>query len=256
MKRHAGLALALATFGLSPPASAYRTYFADEAMHYDDCDGDTLVSDIDLMLETMDDDGWSGLYYPDGNAWTTDFRESCSTQYGFAGGDVYAADSAALSIFSGHGGDGLLFFTDDVFGCHHSLSQNGRLGSMAGSNAAVSIYASCLTLHSLPQGANSQWVRQNLGFYDVVDNGLRKYYKRFYVDSEWGNAEAWLDEFDGGGLRRWEPATVVAYGSSSSNCWFNYDNVSLKLNHYMYPRPGGPSCEQGQPYFYYCEGWV
>jgi hypothetical protein len=49
-----------------------------------------------------------------------------------------------------------------------------------------------------------------------------------------------------------EPAIAVAYGTSGTDCWNTFNQVSLKSNTLMTPRAGGPSCGGGQPAFFYC----
>jgi hypothetical protein len=146
------------------------------------------------------------------------------------------------------------------------FSSTMRLGSMAGEVAAVAMWLSCdaLQVASLPNEANFQWLRQQLGWTNTIGIGNDDAYD-FYIATgghgvfnqqclciEWvnaqTNADAWLTNMDGDG----RDPIAVSYGTNSSNCWSIHDSAKLADDVYNTARPGYPTCGQGQPAFYYC----
>jgi hypothetical protein len=245
-------------------ALANKTYYADEGLTYSgNCGGVNLSSGFGNILLDLQTDGWSGTHYTDGSAWPQDFRESCSSGYGQNGPgyDNLYGDTKALTMFSGHGDQGDLFFSvphNTV--CDNYLGANSRLGSMNGSQAVVGLWYSCETLGeaSLGGGANWQWTREQLGFWGDEYDGLAVYIHYFYLATGgyqgflgWvpgqSNGAAWINEWMG-----YQPGLAIAYGTNAADCWNTYNNVRLKDNTLMTPRGGGPSCGSGQPAFTYC----
>jgi hypothetical protein len=210
----------------------------------------------------MIDSGWTGSRYVNGDAWPQDFIESCSGTYGNGGVDNIAADSQNLAVFAGHGNVGLLAFShkrDNV--CSVDFSSDMRLGSMSGATAAVAMYLSCdaLQVSSLPNEANWQWVRQQLGWTNTIGIGddepawvfnatSQQCYPFFGCFAAYTNADAWLAVMDEGGRH----PIAVSYATGETSCWYLHDTAKLKDNLFNYPRGSGPSCGAGQPGFYYC----
>lgn len=263
--------LALGALGFAPQhAKAQITYWIDEQTDYTG-NGCTTNDDLNTVTASLhsylQDSNWTGSRFVNPNAWPQDFIESCSTSFGSGGLDSSAADNGTLAVFAGHGGPGIINFGYPRSGrCNVDFSSNMRLGSMSGNDAGYAMYLQCdgLTVASLPNEANFQWLRQQLGWTNTIPIDDDEPYDFFLATGGhavfdigcwclvWvpgqSNADAWLTTMDGGG----RDPIVVSYGTSSSNCWDVHDDAQLKDAVLLSSRSGAPSCSQSQPAFWYC----
>jgi hypothetical protein len=227
------------------------------------CPNNTDVNTITSTLKTaFEADGWSGTRFVNASAYPQDFFESCSNAYGPWGNDAIYADSGVVSVFAGHGGQGELFFgypelnKCSVFfnaGLYGLAGAEARLGSMAGARSGFGIYLGCEAL-KVPDGLNASnlnWMQQQFGFTNIVSIGNNEP-RDFYNATSYGygviNAIAWLDRMDGGGRH----PLVSTQSNNSGNCWASHASLKLRGHVGVQPRAGGPSCENGQPSFWYC----
>lgn len=164
MKR---LAISFVTLGmtatLASPSFATKSYYIDQLVNYPSpCTQATLFDDTSAIKSRMDTESWSGLKFTDSAAWAKDFREHCSSTYGSEGLDSLYADAQAVSIFSGHGSPGALYFGTQRDTCTLNIDNEARLGSMSGATSAVAMYISCQTLSKDASGAptngGSEWL--------------------------------------------------------------------------------------------------
>ncbi len=257
----ASIALTLA-FLLPRSAEAAKTFYMDESTDYtgNGCENNDLNTVTESLANTMWSFGWAGDRWVNTDAWPQDFVESCSGTYGSAGDDDVTSDTKSLAVFAGHGNIGLLAYGHKhASRCNVDFSANMRLGSMGGDTAAVGMWLICDALEesSLPSEANSQWLRQQLGWTNLIGIGDDEP-EDFFLDT-WtmtvtpflpgkANSDAWLSRMDGGGRH----PMVVSYGSTESGCWNVHDGARLGDNVFTTERPSSPACQQGLPAFYYC----
>jgi hypothetical protein len=237
-------------------ANAAATYFIDQVVDYTaPCGSTDLFDDTSGLKTRLDAASWTGAKFVDADAWATDFRESCSNTYGANGQDNLYADSKALTVFSGHGSTSTLGFGVAQNTCTLNIDSQARLGSMGGAGAAVAMYISANTLQLNSSGApvsgGNQWLRQQLGFHNLMSD-LGSRYGAFFDDtSVKGNAQAWLDRLAD------QPASAVSYANGASgDCWNVASSAKLKAGVFRSPRTSGPSCGGGQPLYTWCSQWV
>lgn len=264
----AGLALAALVL-TGAAAHAQRTFFISESTDYSG-NGCPNLGDVNTVTKTMRDalvtsssygSAWTGTRLVNAFTYPQDFIEGCSTSHpGWGGLDYAYGDSATLTVFAGHGATGAMFWGyPHNNACVIDFSVNMRLGSMAGAKTGYAMWLNCeaLSMSNLPYDANFQWVRQHLGFQNVVairDNEPRDFVNRTRSGlSGLSNATAWLEVMDGNGQdgNRRKPI-VVSYGATSAECWGVHDIARLRAEQILSPRGNGPACEQPNPSFYYC----
>ena len=210
--------------------------------------------------------------------WPDDFTESCNDNLYGNGNDnssSFGADRKDLAVYAGHGNSNLLQWgfkhsnrctVNFITSCGNPATCNiQRLGSMNGNDAGNAIYGTSCTLkqNRLTQGANRQWLWQQFGYHNspaIGDNQLaffyylvRYYTWPFYIDN---NKDAWLTAMeDKPGSSSDNSPIVVSYGQSNSEALDVRDNANLHNTVYAnVDRPGGPSCGQAPPGFYWY--WV
>ena len=130
-----------------------------------------------------------------------------------------------------------------------------RLGSMNGADSGYGMWLTSCTLNtdSLVAEANHQWLQQQFGYHNSpeIKDDQPAWFAR-YVHSGWTNRSAWLDQMEDrpGWFTGDNSPIVVTYGQNEADC--NNLAQTLSLGNSVAPRGGGPSCGQGQPYFWYC----
>jgi hypothetical protein len=253
------IALCAIAFAVQRRAQASYSFYIDQNTSYSTNHGCGTNNDLDddtaSLASQLTTDGWTGSHFVDANAWPADFTEACSSTYG-TGDDSYYADSAYLSIFSGHANAGYLAFAyphNSV--CSVDLGANARLGSMAGDTSGVAIFYGCCTLKlsSLTSKANWQWTNQNLGFLDTESDGDDDIKNFFNGTSSSANIYQWTADLEDrpGWFTGDNSPIVVSYGADETSAGYVEDYGDLYYQVYLYTRSGGPSCGQGQPGFWY-----
>ena len=239
-------------------AHAANTYYIDQCMNYQTggCWGWISTPEETASLQaTLQLWGWTGSRYPDASAWAQDFVEQCSSTYGSGGLDGAYADSKGLVVFSGHGSQGELYFAYPHSGdCQFGFDANGRLGSMSGAQAAIGMWLTCRA-HENFAGFQNQWLRQSLAFMGDIwlgaNDAMNAVVDTKTVGSSPGlpTAIAWLQVMDSGTRH---PIAVTMSNSSMADCWIVAGSAKMGDNVLNTPRGGGPSCNQGQPIYYWC----
>jgi hypothetical protein len=246
----------LVAVGWGQPVYAAKTFFVDQVTAYTpDCPAPQLYDDTFQLIASMKRDGWTGYIWYNPDAWPQDFREACDGQTYYPGGlDSTYADASSFAIFSGHGDTNQLLFGSRHDGyCDHNLVSMGRLGSMAGAQAAVALYLACSVLSDAGNpSVHNQWLQQEIGFTGLVGHHPYDYADFFdntgpSFQGSLPNADSWIDS-----LGSSSPAIVVSYGNSPDVCWFIHDYARLRVNFLLFPRGGGPSCKNPNPEFWYC----
>jgi len=240
------------------PAQALQEYYIDEITDYTNsnpCDIYDL-NEITASLKTaLDSDGWGGSRFLNDSAWPQDFWEECSSSYGSGGDDYVYGDSANLAIHAGHGGAHYL-----VFGSYHgsacgvSMTDNARMGAMAGSQAAFAMYLDCEVIQGSDLGTNEyQWLHQQAGWQNAIgigDDEPRDFYNATGTAT---NADAWLNQMSSGGRDAIIATTETdSSGSSLDDCWSFHNAATLKGNIGNAPRGSGPACLGSQEAYWYC----
>ncbi len=230
-------------------ATAQKRYFVDEVTDFTDngCQNLTDQNDVTSSLKTaMDTDSWTGIRFANSGAFPQDFFESCSPNYGAVGLDSSCADNKTLAVYAGHGSPWGFHFGFPHSGvCDVDFNSNMRLGSMNGSKAA---YLMMLTSNGASDVGmlGGQWARQVFGFVlspFISSNRPRDF---FNATSTTVNSVAWLNTMAG------LTPKVFSFSASSTGCWNVHGAAKLKGNIFVSPRTGGPSCNQGQPLYFWC----
>jgi hypothetical protein len=250
---------------ITRPAFAQATYYIDESTDFtgNGCPNKDLNDVTSSLRSSLN--GWTGSRFVNSAAWPQDFIESCSSSFGTGGLDQFFADSATLSVYAGHGNRGLLQFgfrRNNT--CFVDFSANMRLGSMAGAHSVFAMWVTSCTLNtdSLVAEANFQWERQQFGYHNspsVKDDQPRSFYNRTLASN---NKNAWLNEMEDkpGWFTGDNSPIVVTYGSTQPECAsFHNNSLGLRalirtgqINDPGIRRGGGPTCQQGQPFFWFC----
>ncbi|HEX4406958.1 MAG TPA: hypothetical protein VH560_19100 [Polyangia bacterium] len=253
-----GVVLAMAQYAWANP-----TYLIDDNLSNNGAGcGEVDLNDVTSSLEnSLNNISWSGERWVNGDAWPQDFMEECSSNFGPNGFDQYEADNANFSVFSGHGNTGLIAWGTPHDGvCAMTLAGGVRLGSMSGAMSATSVYASCCTLNanSLTSQANFEWTRQQLGFHDTCEIGDTDVSDFFDNTYETSNKNAWFNHLeDRPGWFTGDNSPVVWSAGVNSTEAGNVENTaSLRQQIYVTPRGSGPSCNQGQPAFWYSATYI
>lgn len=247
----AGLLAATAT--LARPAHATKTYYIDEGTDFTGNGCDIAdVNEITASLQTaLNGDSWSGSRFVNGSAWPQDFWEACSSVYGSGGLDSYYGDTGILSVYAGHGSPHTVYFGyAHNSACYTDFSANSRLGEMSGGGAAFGMWLACEVIQSSELGSNMyQRLRQQASWQNSIgigDDEPRDFYNATNTKT---NADAWLDQMSSGG----RDAIISTFSSwSVDDCWAVHDSAQLRNDVYNSTMGGGPSCEGGQTYYYYC----
>ncbi|WP_438040974.1 hypothetical protein [Sorangium sp. So ce128] len=191
-------------------------------------------------------------------AWPHDFIEQCSTTFGSGGLDAATSDLHSLTVYAGHGNKGLLQWGFPHNGrCTISFEPNMRLGSMAGASSGYAMYVTSCTLaeDSLVGHANFQWVNQQFGYHNSPSVGDDQPANFYDLTDALDNTTAWLDETEDrpGWFTGDNSPIVVTHGTNSSNCSskHNFSFLGAAMSVWT-PMPGGPTCGQGIPSFWYC----
>lgn len=247
-------------------AARAQAYYIDETTDWtgNGCEAEDVDEVTAGLRSDLDQSGWSGSRYLNGNAWPQDIIESCDgATYGANGADSSYGDAADLLIVQGHGNTGLLAFgykrenkcAVDL-GSSSNLKYTGvaRLGEMAGGRASLGMWFTCCTLkkESLASHANHQWLKQQLGFHGESDFSSSQA-REFWADNVYeSNTQSWLDSMEDkpGWFTGSNSVMVVSYGGSSSEANDYHNNWALRRN-VVFPRSGGPACAAGSPRFYY-----
>jgi len=249
-------------------ANATYSYYIDGNTSYSTNHGCGTNNDLDDDTASLasylwnNGNGWTGNHWLDTNAWPQDFVEACaSTPFGAGGLDSSFADSAFLSVFSGHMNSGQMFYAyphteSGVAMCSVTVGTNSRLGSMAGAQSNMMIYYGCcsLAISGLVNNANVQWNTQAAGFLDDESDGVDDI-KNFAAGTVYGspNITQWTEDLED---RPWwftgdNSPIVVSYGADQTTAQNVETYAALLHTQALYPRATGPSCQQGQPYFWY-----
>jgi len=256
------LSVAAALAAVSPPGQADTTYFIDESTDFtgNGCQNDDLNTVTATLQTALSSAGWSGSRYCNDQAWPQDFMESCSTNYGSGGLDDYYGDNALFSVYAGHGNKGLLqwgYMRNGV--CTVDFSANMRMGSMGGFMSGYAAYITSCTLNtsSLVGEANWQWENQQFGYHNspwVKDDQPRDF---FNGTTGTTNRWSWVNNMED--RPYWftgdNSPIAVSYGATASECTNIQNTAKLKGQLSTFPRwyyQSGPSCNQGQPPFFYC----
>lgn len=242
----------LAGIFVAPHVVNAASYYVDQCVTYagSACGGASLFDDTTAIVSRMNAASWAGSKYIDNQAYARDWRESCSSTYGFSGTDNVYTDAVNFSIFSGHGSTSTLYFTANVDVCGFNIDNQSRLGAMGGSSAGVAMYISCDTLDlngsGQPLAGGLNWLRQQLGFHGLTGNQTSAYGSFFDDTSTKSNAQAWMDRLPT------QPAVAISYETGSGNCWTVDAGAKLKAKNYVSARANGPACNGGQPAYTYC----
>jgi hypothetical protein len=241
----------------SRPSTSYatKTFYIDQVINYPSpCTQATLWDDSYAIKSRMEAASWTGQKWTDSDAWVKDFRESCSSTYGSGGMDNSYADAAAVSIFSGHGSTGTLYFGSNNDACSINIDNQSRLGSMSGAGGAIAMYFTCDTLMinagGTPLNGQNEWLQQQLGFHGTIGDLTTQYASFFDDTSTKNNAQAWLDRFSG------QASDVITYSNGSGNCWDVAASAKMKADIFNSPRGSGPSCGAAQPNSTWCTRWA
>ena len=206
---------------------------------------------------------WTGSRYTNTSAVATDFVESCSSSYGYAGfaKDHLYGDNASLTVFAGHAEPHGLYFPEWNHGCSASFPANMRLGQAAGSQAAIGMWLGCEELVDFDTQSGDQWLRQQMGFSNIIAIGNNEPRTVFVMTAPqtigsltipaFSNADAWLATMGGGGRK----PIVVTYATSVSACWPYHDGAQLKSNIHTQRRALPPTCGNSKESFYCWEGY-
>lgn len=240
---------------------AAPTYYIDECTNYQNgnsCDIATVNTITATLQSALNADGWTGSRFTEFSAWPQDFWEACSSTYGTSGADSSYADAHTLAVFAGHGSAHTLYFSSTGNGgtyggsprCFTDMTQNMRLGTMVGAQAAFGMWLVCDAVQSAELGSNMwQSLRQQAGWQNTIgigDNEPRDFYN---ATSAKTNANAWLDQMSTGGRN----AILATFSSTSAtDCWNVHNSAKLKGNVWNTPRNNGTGCGGGQPGYWFC----
>lgn len=244
----------------SKNASAFDYFIAEQTdFSGNGCEaGDVNV--ITYWLDyRLDQDGHVGDRIPESQVWPQYFRESCSTTYGAGGLDGSYGDSDLLTVYAGHGEPGKLYFAHDKSGiCDADLGSNMRIGSMDGNSAGFAMWLTSCTLNTayLVSDANFQWTRQQFGFHNSPslesNDPVLMYTSTSASTYDWTNAQSWNawmeDDYNDDETNS---PIVVSYGSTAATATAVRDEAQLRAGWWASHRPSAPTCQQGQPAFYY-----
>lgn len=245
----------------SSSALAAPSYYIDECTNFQNgnsCDIAT-VNTITATLQTaLNASGWTGSRFTEFSAWPQDFWESCSTTYGTSGVDSFYADAHTLAVYAGHGSAHRVYFSSTGNGgtyggaprCFIDMTQNMRLGNMAGASAAFGMWLACEVIQSSELGsAMWQSLRQQASWQNSIAIGDDEPRDFFNATSAKNNVNAWLDQMSSGG----RDAILATFSSiSGTDCWNVHNAAKLKGNVWNTPRNNGAACGGGQPLYYYC----
>lgn len=263
---YVGLALLGALVQAFSPdsAQAQKTFLIEENIDFDGSGGCPILNSFtpdealgwglkDALLAA----NWTGNFYCDAacsggssNAWPQDFWEQCSSNYGSGGLDGSYGDNRLLSVYSGHGWPGgFQYGTNHNGQCWVDFATNMRLGTMSGSKAA---YLMLLTSRGAKDPyaiASTQWLRQAFGWMNSPGIYTWMPPSFFSATGSSTNADAWLSVGSAFGN---SPRAISFVSTNSNDCWGLHGSAKLKAGTWLTPRGGGPGCNQGQFWTYYC----
>ena len=244
-------------------SNAAKTFYMDESTDFtgngcENVDLNTVTASLRDMLVSF---GWTGSRFVNPSAFPEDFIEACNSSFGNGGLDSTFGDTKSFSVYAGHGNVGLLGWGfKHNSRCTIDFSDNMRLGSMAGAASANAAYITSCTLkvESLPNEANFQWVRQQMGFDNSPSVGDADPGNFAWCSRQNNNASCWVSALeDQPGIFSGDNSPiVVSHGANSSDCQFVQSHASLVEDMLNTPIGGGPSCQGAQPGFWYCYYWV
>jgi hypothetical protein len=258
-----GLLAIVTTTGIAVSSGvlAAPSYYIDECTNFSNgnsCDIATVNTITATLQSALDSSGWTGSRFTEFSAWPQDFWESCSSSYGTSGDDSLYGDAHTLSVYAGHGSPHTLYFSSTGNGgtyggsqrCFTDMTQNMRLGTMAGAQAAFGMWLACEVVQSSELGsAMWQSLRQQASWQNTInigDNEPRDFYN---ATSAKTNVNAWLDQMSSGG----RDAILATFSSTSvTDCWNVHNAAKLKGNVWNTPRNNGAACGGGQPRYWYC----
>jgi len=261
-----GAALGLGGAILAPATARADRYYIGESTDFtgNGCQNDDLNEITASLRNSLDADSWwSGSRYVNLQAWPHDLVESCSSSTYGAGLDSTYGDTRQLTVYAGHGNAGALQWGFKRNGmCDVDFASSGntavtgvvRLGQMSGAGTVAAMWLTSCTLKRdrLASKANFQWVRQQFGYHNspsIGDNTPSEFYVGVWPAS---NKDSWLDHMeDKPGLWTGDNSPiVVSYGATSAEASSTHNGACLKRQ-ILAPRPGGPSCGNGPPLFFY-----
>lgn len=176
----------------------HRTYFIAESVTFEGCPNTDLNTITKRLRNRLDDAGWSGLRFVDGNARPEDFQEATVEPNGT---DDSFGDAHRLAVYAGHGNAGLLQWgqPSEHGLCFLDIPEEARLGRLAGDTAAAVMLMTSCTLRTDVLWSNFELnsARQIFGFHNspwIGGGEPRRVFKRT-EDGE-PTKDAWLDEME------------------------------------------------------------
>lgn len=260
-----GMAGIAATLIVAPRTMAASTYYIEENTDFtgNGCQSTNVNTVTALLHQFLNSSGWAGQRWTESDSWPQDWREACATSFGPGGLDSQWADTKRFAVYAGHGligGGNLWFGFKHDSECSIMLGTHSRLGAMDGKKVANAAYLTSCTLKTttLAAHANFQWVHQNFGFHNSPEIPSDQAGGWFNCTATSPNSACWLTWFeadmDGDDTNT---PIVVSYGVSASEAIEKRDAAQLKAEFpsaWTITRPGGPSCEQPPPAFFYA--WI
>lgn len=250
-------AFALLMYGGQTHASHF-TFYVGEHTDFSGCGGSDLNAITPQFVDYLRDNGWTGVWFMEGNAWPQDHQED---SIGSGGIDRSWGDARNLTVYAGHG------FTDPRFGLSYGTPHSGkctldidaevRLGERVswGGNGQASLFftmTSC-TVH-LPK-VPQVWfpaaigVAQVFGFHDspaINDDEPRLFLQHVHSTSR-NNRTEWLNQMDNCGPWYWfcsNSPIVLSFGESQTHAQDIHNTANLWYRH-TDPWIDGPT------YYYY-----
>lgn len=224
----------------------FRTYFIGESVTFDGgggCNNTELNTITSTLRNELDDAGWSGLRFVDGNAWPEDFQEPNLNPLGL---DWVYGDTARLAMYAGHGNAGLLQWgTPSANGtCQLTTSNDVRLGTLAGDRATAVMFMTSCTLRTdaIPQNLIGNASRQFFGYHNSPYIGYdepRKVFKR--TQDGQSNRDAWLDEMEQNADIGKNSPVVVTYGTSPQDALDSEASANLASGDGLTTNVGEPA---------------